>query len=211
MMSDNTLVKDWKFITEKLPLNFANTMNWHASAQPTEKLKSYSDLISWSWAIGLLDEKQAQYLLKEAENHPSETSVVLEKAIELREIIYRIFSAVANKKDPAKLDLTHIKEALIEALIHAKIVPTSNGFEWSWVGGKESFDCMLWPIAYSAVDILTSKDNDRVGQCVDDRGCGWLFFDTSRNHSRRWCMMEECGNRAKAHRHYQKQSKNKIG
>jgi predicted RNA-binding Zn ribbon-like protein len=30
--------------------------------------------------------------------------------------------------------------------------------------------------------------------------CGWLFVDASRNRSRRWCDMSECGNRAKAQR-----------
>ncbi len=27
--------------------------------------------------------------------------------------------------------------------------------------------------------------------------CLWAFYDTSRNHSRRWCSMESCGNRNK--------------
>jgi predicted RNA-binding Zn ribbon-like protein len=36
-----------------------------------------------------------------------------------------------------------------------------------------------------------------------------LFLDTSRNRSRRWCDMKDCGNRAKVKRHYQK-SKIKI-
>jgi predicted RNA-binding Zn ribbon-like protein len=40
-----------------------------------------------------------------------------------------------------------------------------------------------------------------VRECSGDT-CGWLFVDTSRNHSRRWCDMEDCGNRAKARRHY---------
>jgi predicted RNA-binding Zn ribbon-like protein len=52
--------------------------------------------------------------------------------------------------------------------------------------------------------LVTSKEIKRVGECADDRGCGYLFIDTSRNHSRRWCSMEACGNRAKAQRHYQK-------
>jgi predicted RNA-binding Zn ribbon-like protein len=208
-MKDTSLARDWGFITERLPLNFANTVEWHASAQPEEKLKSYFDLVAWSWAAGLLAENEAQYALKEAENHPSETSAVLEKAIELREIIFRIFSAVANNKEPERTDLAYLNNALIEALTQAKIVPTLNGFEWSWVVGKGSFDRMLWPIVHSAAELLTSEDIDRVGQCGDDRGCGWLFFDTSRNHSRRWCRMEDCGNRAKAHRHYHRQSMKK--
>jgi predicted RNA-binding Zn ribbon-like protein len=28
--------------------------------------------------------------------------------------------------------------------------------------------------------------------------CGWAFYDRSRNRSRAWCSMSECGNRAKA-------------
>jgi predicted RNA-binding Zn ribbon-like protein len=66
---------------------------------------------------------------------------------------------------------------------------------------------MLWPIAREAANLLTSKDIKRMGECADDRGCGYLFFDTSRNHSRRWCSMESCGNRAKAQRHYQRKSR----
>jgi predicted RNA-binding Zn ribbon-like protein len=61
---------------------------------------------------------------------------------------------------------------------------------------------MLWPILRSAAEVLTSEKRTRLGQCADDRGCGWLFLDTSKNRSRRWCDMEDCGNRAKARRHY---------
>ncbi|MCX6026505.1 MAG: CGNR zinc finger domain-containing protein [Chloroflexi bacterium] len=61
---------------------------------------------------------------------------------------------------------------------------------------------VLWPVMRSAAELLTSDLASRVGQCQDDRGCGWLFIDTSRNHTRRWCAMGDCGNRAKARRHY---------
>jgi predicted RNA-binding Zn ribbon-like protein len=211
-LKNTNLGRDWGSVTERLPLNFANTVELHASTQPKEKLKSYFDLVSWCLAAGLLTENEAQYVLREAENHPSETSAVLDKAIELREIIYRIFSAIANDREAESADLANLNKAHIEALSQAKIVPTINGFDWSWAVGKESLDRMLWPIAHSAVSLLTSEDIDRVGQCGDDRGCGWLFFDTSRNHSRRWCSMEDCGNRAKAHRahrHYYRQSMKK--
>jgi predicted RNA-binding Zn ribbon-like protein len=42
-----------------------------------------------------------------------------------------------------------------------------------------------------------------VKQCAGE-GCGWLFLDTSRNHLRRWCTMDECGNRAKMRRRYER-------
>ncbi len=68
------------------------------------------------------------------------------------------------------------------------------------------FDCLLWPAAHSAARLLTDeKLRSSVRQCADDRGCGVFFLDRTRNHSRRWCSMKSCGNRAKAQRHYQRQ------
>ena len=60
---------------------------------------------------------------------------------------------------------------------------------------------MLWRLAVDASDLLTSTDLDRVRECSGDT-CSWLFLDRSRNRSRRWCDMADCGNRAKARRHY---------
>jgi predicted RNA-binding Zn ribbon-like protein len=48
---------------------------------------------------------------------------------------------------------------------------------------------------------LQTMPADRLRRC-DDQGCGWLFLDTTRNHSRRWCSSRDCGNRDRARRHY---------
>ncbi len=61
---------------------------------------------------------------------------------------------------------------------------------------------MLW----SAADLLTTAELALVGECAGE-GCSWLFLDTSRNRSRLWCSMEDCGNRAKARRHYARKQK----
>jgi predicted RNA-binding Zn ribbon-like protein len=63
---------------------------------------------------------------------------------------------------------------------------------------------MLWPIASSAADLLTSERLKKVRLC-EAKTCTWLFLDESRNHSRRWCDMKVCGNREKARRHYQRE------
>ncbi|MCE7985865.1 MAG: hypothetical protein DYG89_32200 [Caldilinea sp. CFX5] len=47
-------------------------------------------------------------------------------------------------------------------------------------------------------------------QCEDERGCGFLFIDTSKNRSRRWCSMESCGNRAKVQRHRRRSAKDHV-
>ena len=84
-------------------------------------------------------------------------------------------------------------------------------FDSATDGDEISLDKMIWAVARSAADLLTSADLKRVGVCAGE-GCGWLFFDTSKNNSRRWCAMEDCGNRAKARRHYQRsQTQKKKG
>jgi predicted RNA-binding Zn ribbon-like protein len=45
----------------------------------------------------------------------------------------------------------------------------------------------------------------RLKACTDD-SCQWAFFDATRNRSRTWCSMEECGNRQKTRRYRARRS-----
>jgi predicted RNA-binding Zn ribbon-like protein len=177
-----------------------------ATDQPTERLNDYPNLVSWAQGKGVISEGEVQHLVRKAEIHPAQASAVLNQAITLRETIYRIFSAVAAGRSPETADLAALNVALSQGMAHLRIIHTPEGFVWDWDGGEDALDQMLWPVVRSAVDLLTSKELERVGECAGDRGCGWLFLDMSRNHSRRWCSMELCGNRAKVRRHYQRQS-----
>jgi predicted RNA-binding Zn ribbon-like protein len=187
----------------RLCLDFANTADWHASDQPEEKLNSYADLVSWSEQVGILTKAEARQLLRKAADHPDDAAMVLEQAISFREAIYRIFSAIAMGASAETADLAILNEALSTALGQLYIVSTSAGFGWEWTAEEADLERILWPVAQSAADLLTSAELRRVGQCADER-CGWLFMDMSRNRSRRWCDMRDCGNRAKARRHYER-------
>jgi predicted RNA-binding Zn ribbon-like protein len=188
----------------RLCLDFANTAEWHASDQPHEYLTSYSDLVLWSQHASILTDHQAQLLRRKATQRPAEAAKVLERAVALREATFRVFSAVTHGHPSETADLALLNEALAEALARSRIVPTASGFAWDWNDNQDPLDQMLWPVVRSAADLLTSQELDRVGECADDRGCGWLFMDMSRNHSRLWCDMRDCGNRAKARRHYER-------
>jgi predicted RNA-binding Zn ribbon-like protein len=184
-------------------LEFANTLKWHASAQPAEQLTSYAALVDWACQMGAIDAAVAQRLRTAAGQRPAAAAATLEQAIDLREAIYRLFAALAHGRAPAASDLAQLNVALAGALAHARIDSLDGEFVWGW-SDDGSLDCMLWPLARAAGELLTSSWRARVGQCADDRGCGWLFIDTSKNHSRRWCDINDCGNRAKARRHYQR-------
>jgi predicted RNA-binding Zn ribbon-like protein len=205
-MSESDPDHDWSFEEGKLPLDFANTNEWRTSDHPQEMLNEYADLVDWSRHADLITEAEARTLLAEAARDPLKSAQALEKAIKLRETIYAIFSNHARGQAPRSMDLAFLNALLSEAGTRAQIASKSDGFEWVWVADEGPFDRMLWQIARSTADLLTSEDLERVGECADVHGCSWLFFDTSRNRSRRWCSMDSCGNRAKARRHYKRQT-----
>ncbi len=190
--------------TIELCLDFANTAEWHASDHPEEHLNNYTDLVSWAETKRVISASEANALNKEAERHPGRAAHTLSQAIELREAIYRIFSAQARGRALPQADLEILNRELSNALSKAQIVSTASGFRWGWAG-EVALDRILWPIARSAADLLTwDRWLARVGQCNDDRGCGWLFLDKSKNRSRQWCDIKDCGNRAKQRRHYRR-------
>lgn len=184
-------------------LNFVNTVGGRHPEPVREHLQDYGDLVAWSRHAGLLGEAKAQRLVEAAEQRPAEAAQVLAQAIILRETIYRIFSTIAAGISPAPADINTLNEALTIALVKLEVRATETGFSWGWRQEPETLDVMLWPVIRSAGELLTSEDLERVRECAGD-GCGWLFLDLSRNHSRRWCAMNDCGNRAKAKRHYQR-------
>ncbi|HEX9795854.1 MAG TPA: ABATE domain-containing protein [Anaerolineales bacterium] len=186
-----------------LALAFANTMNWHASAEPIEELTSYQELLDWSRQAGILTGGQAARLQRLAAASDQGAEAARLRAIELREAIYRVFATVHGGRRPEPSDLAILTEAVRASVAYGQLEPREAGFSWRWKD-TENLDRPLWPVARAAVDLLRSDELARVGQCADDRGCGYLFLDTTRNHSRRWCSMDSCGNRAKARRHYRR-------
>ena len=69
--------------------------------------------------------------------------------------------------------------------------------------GGTKFAKLLGPVVWSAAELLTSGKTDQVKCCASET-CGWLFLDNTKNHSRRWCDMADCGSHAKAKRYYRK-------
>ena len=179
-----------------LCLDFANTLYGHGKTPIHEYLTAYRDLVIWSHRVGSLTDADMGSLLREAARRPAEAVAVFQRAIALRETIHRVFNAVAHRERPKPADVTALNAARTEAFLHSQIVQTPRGFSIGW-NDSGALERMLWPIALSAAELLTSANVARVRQCD---GCDWLFIDTSRNHLRRWCSMSACGNRAKVRR-----------
>jgi predicted RNA-binding Zn ribbon-like protein len=181
-------------------LEFANTVRWHASQHPEETLHSYADLVSWTRRSGLTSDAEARRLMRRAQTQPEAARRTLARAVRLREAIYRVFTAIIHEKPVQSAELDQLNAVLKKLGEGARIEPAYTGFVWAWKTDQNDLDSFLGQIALSAANLLLSEKHRWVGQCADDRGCGWLFLDTSKNHSRRWCDMNDCGNRAKQKR-----------
>ncbi len=194
-----------KLIANALCLNFANTLYGHGNVPIHEYLKDYRDLVLWSRHAGILDERQADALIREGTRRPTEAVATFHRAIALRETLFRTFTAIANGESPKPNDLAALNSARTDALSHSKIDRSGDRFNIAWTD-EAALARVLWPIALSAAELLTSEDLHRVRECDGDT-CDWLFVDTSRNHLRRWCSMHECGNRAKVRRYLKRKRK----
>jgi predicted RNA-binding Zn ribbon-like protein len=206
----------FKFIGGHVALDFVNTVNGRTSspnkksgrdyfdAYPSDKIKNYTDLIGWSLNAGLISEKEAKKLLRVAEVDSQAGEAVFKRAVNLRESIYRLFKSVIEGWQPEAEDVEKLNRELSVARRHQKLSTTKNGFVFEWINRAEALDAMLWQISESAADLLINGDLKRIRRCVNNV-CNWLFLDTSRNRTRQWCVMKDCGNVAKVRRFRAKQ------
>jgi predicted RNA-binding Zn ribbon-like protein len=201
-----TAIEHYEPVGGNLALDLANTANRASRPEPREKLHGYLDVVVWGERTGLIDAAGAQALRGEARLRPADAEAALARTVELREALYRIFSAVGAGAVPPEEDVRTLDRYLREGAEHRRLTRGEDGWTWRWEGGDEPLEQHLWPTAWAAAALLTEGDLARVKECDNDT-CTWIFVDMSKNRSRRWCDMKDCGNRAKARRHYRRTRK----
>ncbi len=191
-----------RLLGERLCLHFANTIESRIGPEPEDFLRGYPDLVRWGRHVGVVTAAEADRLLAEADGRPADAAAAFERAMVLRDAIYRIFLAVAHGRAPEAGDLEALRRTWLEAMGQSRLVATDGGIAWAPAEEDAGLDRVIWPVARSAVELLTSEDLGRVKECPGAGDCGWLFLDTSKNGTRRWCSMEGCGSRVKMRRQY---------
>ena len=183
-------------------LDFTNTLETHRDHLRGD----YGQLLAWAGHAGILDPRLGRRLRRRAEARPAEAAGVMDQAVRLRTAIFRVFAAVTTGASPAAAELAVVRDGYATAIRVAVLVPAAHGLGWAWpddafaAGRGEPLTWPLWPIAVSAAHLATAPEQlQRVKVCAGE-GCNWLFVDTSKNRSRRWCLMRYCGNVGKSRR-----------
>jgi predicted RNA-binding Zn ribbon-like protein len=197
-----------------LALDFANTVDDPGGPAHYDHAGTYEELVGWSVRIGVLQPDQAAALLIMAAAQPRARSAALRRAHALQRILIKIFTGAAmiNSGDvpsaetamPATL-WTDLRRFVTEAHAHAEVASADHAYELTWPLTMR-LDALLWPIAVAALELLTSPQLARVRKCA---GCPWVFLDQSKNLSRRWCAMSDCGTHEKIRRYVSRRAAKK--
>ena len=174
----------------RICLDFVNSVDPRKGSLK-ECLHSYTDLVAWGAYASMLSSAEAEALSVRASRHQDEAREVFKRGIDLRETLYRLFYAVSQGDAPPKSEAATLQQAYVAALPHARMAQTATGLDWVWVG--DALETPLWRLTHDAVELLRTGEPARLKECANPIMCGWLFYDTSKNNSRRWCSMAECG------------------
>jgi predicted RNA-binding Zn ribbon-like protein len=189
-------------VEEELAIRFVNTVAWRRADQQEERLPSAEALLAWLVEAEVFDGRFLRALALEWSNDPVLAEKEYQTTLGLRETIYRALHSAASAKAPAKTDVALLSHLLNAGTSGMQLSVQRGRYVWAADEHASRSRALFMPVLVSAVALLTGPHAHKVKQCQDDRGCGWLFVDESRAQNRRWCSMGDCGNRAKARRHY---------
>lgn len=164
-----------------------------------ETLLDFHDLVDWCEGAGLLSDKDARQFRS---LRPRGAEVYVRRSIALREILYRIMKAAATGRSIPARDLAWLNRLLRQGKAYSQVGLDKRGKPFKeTVTILRGAPWLLYLIAKSAIDLLTSQDFSLLRACGNTR-CAVLYVDRSKNHTRRWCSMARCGNLTKVTRFY---------
>ncbi|QFU15766.1 CGNR zinc finger domain-containing protein [Microvirga thermotolerans] len=189
-----------------LALDFTNTSSGRGCATHQDHIRRAEHLLLWAVHAGLFAEADAERVRRRLARDRGKAEELLARALALREVLYRVGSAIAGGREPDPRDLDGLRDDFRDLLAPASLERFEDG-RYDWRFPETSVTAfVLGPIVHSAVEMLRQGQLERLKQCPGrDGDCGWLFYDRTKNASRRWCEMSVCGNRAKVRRHRERQ------
>jgi predicted RNA-binding Zn ribbon-like protein len=188
--------------SSRLCCNFVNTVYSWKGDDGYDFLEDYAAFNKWCVRLAVLESGSLDKLRLLADKMPAKAARVMTEVRKLRHLIHAFLSSIAQKNnEQTNLYLEKINPLLSGA--HSKIYLNHTG-ETYLLCYKNADTDLLTParaVMKSLYDLLTSDDMDRLKECP---GCGWIFYDETKNGRRRWCNPVNCGTKDKMSRYYKK-------
>ena len=190
----------WDFCGGQLAVDFTNTVG-NRGAAADEHFNTYGDVVAWAEARRVVSRGEAQRLRGAAERRPRDAREAVAAIVALREALYAVIAASAAGRAAPASDLARVNAEAAIAYARAHLAPRRGRLTLAFDAPDDDSltQPITIPVVRAAVDLLTTDILERVRVCADD-ACAWLFVDTTRNRTRRWCDMKVCGNLNKVRR-----------
>ena len=197
-MQSDRQERAFELIAGDAALDLVNTLDWRFRASGAEELlPSYCALVRFCEQSGVLTPKQARGLRRETSESAREKA--LRSCCELREAAAEFLYATLEERKPAAAAIAALERFFKDARKLQRLRRDAAGLLWDWPEGELAVELPVSVLALRVEALLTNDRLQTLRECGDP-GCRWLFLDTSKNHTRRWCDMKVCGNRMKARR-----------
>jgi len=184
-----------------LSLDFVNT-EIVENGVPKDLLTSPVDLAAWAVAVKLLGLPLAEELAVNWQNAPRAKE--FKHVLQFRGVLRALVVSLARSETVTQSALNAINAQLRESSGYSEVLPTEEGFTKCLRLDIHTPIQLLAPVAEAAADLLCFGELALVKKCENEE-CVLYFYDHTKNHSRRWCSMKGCGNRAKVAAFYQRQ------
>jgi predicted RNA-binding Zn ribbon-like protein len=179
-------------------LDLVNTLDWRfRSTGPEELLSNYDDLLRFVVQSELLEARQVREITRHSGK--SETAQALQQCHALREAAADLLYAAVEGRKPPDAALVLLDTMFKQSHTHQDLSWDQFRLRWRWPSDITDAGLPVWMLSRCVEQLLVSEDMHRLRVC-ENPDCRWLFLDTSKNHTRRWCDMKVCGNRMKARR-----------
>jgi len=189
------------FLGGNLSLDFVNTVHDRHEDPLHDLLQNYWDLVTWVHVADAINDSQKESLLQAGRENQRKADQIYKDSLQLREAFYDFVVNMGSRVEISLARMQLINHWLSRAFSNLELTQSDNRFVLDWKEENFGLESVLWPIIKSFAELITTDEPNRIKQCSN---CGYLFLDSSKNKSRRWCSMEICGNRVKARRHARK-------
>lgn len=183
-------------------LDFANTALIAGRRRP-DPLQDFNALVAWLHEANLIDAAEVRLALEKwSTGRQAQQSYARAVLFRMR-LVEMVEKLVASGTVP-QASVEAINEQLRNQVGHVELARTKAGFPQRFRREIQDSRQLLVPLAQSAADLLSHGDLSLVKRCANP-ACALYFYDTSKNHTRRWCSMELCGSRMKMAAYYRRQ------
>jgi predicted RNA-binding Zn ribbon-like protein len=189
------------FVGERPCLDFVNT-TFVDGAATVDLLHGFDALVDWCEEAKVVSATEARHVRRRWSGSAEAASTHV-RALAFRGALRGMLERLADGRSVPQAALDAINDLLGLDAGQREVVRTRDGYETRQRRTLDTPDQLLGPIAASAAQLVSGDDLSLVKACQNPQ-CVLLFYDTTKNHARRWCSMAACGNRAKVAAHYQR-------